>query len=368
MKKAIILSCSTGQGHNSCAKAIKEYFEYKNVSCEIYEAMDFISRRFSDFLSWGHSTIYRNFPGLFRWGYRYSEEHPAVFEKGSRVYKILTAGCERMYKYVSAGKFDTVICTHVFAAIILTHMLNLHPMPIQTAFIATDYTCHPGVDSINMQKYFIPDKNLSEDFKLCGIPQERMTATGIPVCREFLSQINKTKAKCRLNISTENKHLLVMCGSMGCGPITEIIQKISAILPRNAEVSVICGTNRRLYAKLKRKYTKYRRIHIIGYTNKVSLYMDSADFYITKPGGISVTEAAAKKLPMAFVNAVAGCEQYNMDFFVNMGAAITAASSKELAERSVRILCSDEERNRMVQVLKAYHQEDGAKNVFKEIN
>lgn len=368
MKKAIILSCSTGQGHNSCAAAIKEYFEYQNIKCEIYEAMNFISERFAHFLSWGHSFIYRNFPELFRLGYRYSEEHPAIFEKNSGVYKLLTIGCERMYEYISRKKFDVVICTHIFAAIILTHMLKLHPLPIKTVFIATDYTCYPGIDAIDMEKYCIPDKNLSENFKLCGIPKNRMYATGIPVCRSFLSKTDKTKAKKLLKINTENKHLLIMCGSMGCGPITEILKQIAAILPKNIEVSVICGTNKRLYSRLKNIYKNCRRIHIIGYTNKVSLYMDSADFYLTKPGGISITEAAAKKLPMAFVNAVAGCEQYNMDFFVNMGAAITAVSYKELAKQSISILCSDKKRLHMVQILQEYNQKDGAKNVFQEIN
>ena len=29
--KTLILSCSTGEGHNSCAKAIKEYYDSKRA-------------------------------------------------------------------------------------------------------------------------------------------------------------------------------------------------------------------------------------------------------------------------------------------------------------------------------------------------
>ena len=32
MEKVLILSCSTGQGHNSCAQAIKEYFEAQGTA------------------------------------------------------------------------------------------------------------------------------------------------------------------------------------------------------------------------------------------------------------------------------------------------------------------------------------------------
>lgn len=58
----------------------------------------------------------------------------------------------------------------------------------------------------------------------------------------------------------------------------------------------------------------------------MSLLMDSADLYLTKPGGLSISEASAKKLPMVFLNAVAGCESYNLHFFLERGVAQTADS------------------------------------------
>lgn len=368
MEKVLILSCSTGQGHNSCAQAIKEYFEAQGVSCDFRDSFQFISERFARFMSWGHSFIYRYLPGLFRWGYSYSKNHPAVFHKKSGIYKLLTAGAECMYQYLSDNQFDTVICTHVFSAIMLTHMLRKHPLPIQTAFVATDYTCHPGMDAVDLQQYFIPNAQLLEDFAACGIPKERMAATGIPVRREFLEQTDKGKARLELNIGMESRHLVMMCGSMGCGPMARLLKQMAPILPKDAEISVICGTNKRLYAKLRYRYETNSKIHIIGYTNQVPLYMDSADLYLTKPGGVSITEAAAKNLPMAFVNAVAGCEQYNMDFFVNMGAAITAASPMTLAKDSLGLLCSQLTRRVMERALQKYHHQNSAKIIFNALN
>lgn len=118
MKKIVVLSCSIGQGHNSCAQAIKEYFNDEDVSCEIRDSLDFISRRFSRFISWGHSFIYRYIPGLFRWGYRYVKEHPEFLGPNSVIYRILTTGSGALHHYLLVGEFDVVICTHVFASII----------------------------------------------------------------------------------------------------------------------------------------------------------------------------------------------------------------------------------------------------------
>lgn len=368
MKKALILSCSTGQGHNSCAQAMKDYYESQKAGCEIQDSLDFISKRLSRFLSWGHSFVYRHLPWLFRWGYRQSEKHPALFKEGSIIHKALSSGAERMYQYITVGSFDTVICTHIFSAIMLTHMLKNHPLSIQTAFIATDYTCYPGTNACALQKYFIADEAFSVDFVRMGIPKEDIIAAGIPVRQAFYKHTEKADAKRLLNIRSVSKHLLVMCGSMGCGPIPRMMKQISKRMTGDMEVSVICGTNKRLFRKLNRRYKKNSDIHIVGYTNQLSLYMDSADLYLTKPGGISVTEAAVKCLPMAFINAVAGCEQYNMDYFRKRGAAITADSPEKLAQQSILLLNSATDLQRMENALKKHPVSDGAENVFINLN
>lgn len=367
MKNVLILSCSTGQGHNSCAKAVKEYFEKQNVSCEIEDAFRFISEDFYRFMSWGHSFMYRHLPGLFRWGYGYSKKHPGVFQTSSGIYKILTSGVEKMYRYIREKEFDTVICPHVLSAIMLTHMQKKCPLILKTAMIMTDYTCYPGMRATEVQKYFIPDESLIEEFVQNGISREKIAPTGIPVCQDFLARIEKADAKRLLNIHARNKHLLIMCGSMGCGPIDKMVQLMSEGMPEDTEVSVICGTNQRLQKKLGQKYKESKKIHIVGYTTQMALYMDSADLCLMKPGGLSVTEAAVKKLPMAFINAVAGCELYNIEYFTKMGSAVTADSPEKLVARCIHILESKEQLQQMREAFREYRWSDGAKLIFESM-
>lgn len=364
----LLLSCSTGQGHNSCAQAIKEYFEKQNVHCEIQDSMTFLSKGFARFMSWGHSFMYRHIPSLFRWGYRYSQTHPGVFRQNSGIYKILTMGAERLNDFMVSRKFDTVICTHVFSAMILTHSLKQRPLAIKTAFVATDYTFYPGMDACNLQKYFIASKQLIDTYSRLGISRDCIIASGIPVQQKFWGQIGKVEAKRFLKVNERSKHLVMMCGSMGCGPMEKMLKHIAKKLPENVEVSVICGTNQWLFRKLNHRYRRYPKIHIIAYTDQMPLYIDSADLCLTKPGGISVTEAALKNVPMAFVNAVAGCEQYNMDFFTGLGGAVTDDSPIKLAEKSIRLLLSDQELMQMKLALQEYRQPNGAECIFYEMN
>ena len=49
--RTLILSCNTGAGHNSCAKAIQEVYQSRGDVCDIYDALLFISKRASKFMA-----------------------------------------------------------------------------------------------------------------------------------------------------------------------------------------------------------------------------------------------------------------------------------------------------------------------------
>jgi len=171
-----------------------------------------------------------------------------------------------------------------------------------------------------------------------------------------------------LKLKEDRKHLLIMCGSMGCGHMDRLVEEFVQDIPQGWEITVICGTNEKLYRELSSRYRKYAWIHIVGYTHQMPLFMDSADFYLTKPGGLSVTEAARKALPMGFVNAVAGCEQYNMDFFLEMGAAVTADTYEALAARCMEVMKSGSERLHMREALQKRCQKDSARSIYETMD
>lgn len=350
MKNVLILSCNTGQGHNSCARAIGEALEARNVPFQIQDALEFISDRFSRFICGWHVRIYRYLPWSFRMGYRFSETHPGILRKESPIYKLLVSGVGRMREFVRTGGFDTVICTHVFPAVALSQIQKEDPLPIRTAFVATDYTCSPGVNLAELDHIFIPGETLREEFLQKGVCASRLETSGIPVSREFYRPVSREDAKRLVGVRPDSVHLLVMCGSMGCGPISRILGKLCRKMEDNEEITVICGTNRRLERRLKRRYGR-ERVHIIGYTRDMPLYAASADLYLTKPGGISVTEAAERGLPMVFINAVDGCERYNREFFVTRGGAVTASSPGSLAGECLRLLRDGEARAKMTAAL-----------------
>ena len=345
--RVLIVSCNTGEGHNSCGKAIQEALRARQVPCDMEDAFRFISADFSRLLEHAFVCTYRYLPGLFRLGYRCAEDHPAVFKERSSVYRLLTSGAERLGRFIREGGYDAVICPHVLSALIVSRALAGWADPPRTCFVATDYTCSPSCAQSSLDAYFIPDASLREEFIRSGVPAEKLMVSGIPVRQAFFHSQETEAAKAAWGLPPDCRHLLVMCGSMGCGPIRKLVRRLAPILPENSFVSVVCGTNRRLERKLGREFAGDRRIRIYGYVDQVSSLMDSADLYLTKPGGISVTEAACKGLPMVFVDAVAGCESYNMDFFIQQGGAVTADTPRALAETAAALLADGEQLRRM---------------------
>ena len=364
----LILTCSTGQGHNSCARAIQEYYDTCGVPCTVEDALAFISPQVSKFICWGHVTIYRHFHSLFQIGYRYSERHSGLFAENSGIHRLLTLGTERIRDFIVSGSYDTVICTHTFASIMVTEVQRRYHLPIRTCLVATDYTCNPGTKESEVDLHFIPAQPLSVFYECPRITDDQIISSGIPIRQMFYHSVSKTEAKLAFGIPTDHEHLLMMCGSMGCGPMKKLAAQFARKKPENVDVTIVCGTNRSLFDELTRAYQQTEGMHILGYVEDMSKLMDNADLYLTKPGGISVSEAAIKDLPMVFVDAVAGCEEYNKIYFIQKQAAKTARSVREMTDLCLDLLAHPEKLQKMRSRLLCDEKHNAAAVIFDEMN
>mgnify|MGYP002562995396 CR=1 FL=1 len=360
----LILSCNTGEGHNSCAKAIQAEYAAHGERCEIVDALQFISRRASRFISDWHSRIYRHAPKLYQAGYRNVENRPSVFREGTSVHRYLTSGAERLYQFICDGQYDNIICVHVFPALAVTAMLERHPMAITTSFVATDYTCSPSVEDSNVDCYFIPEASLINEFAARGIPQKKIIPSGLPVRAAFYQDTGKAEAKASLDIPAEHQHLLMMCGSIGCGPIRELTEELSLRLSYDQILTVVCGANEELSAKLQKQLGGHPDIRILGMVDNVPQLMHSADLFLTKPGGLSTSEAAASGLPMVLIDAVAGCEEHNLDYFLRAGMAVTGDTPEEIADLALHLAHDEKKLSAMRRTMQAANARPAAEAIY----
>lgn len=365
--RILILSCNTGAGHNSCARAIREAAERRGDRCDVADALRFISDGTSRFISNWHVRLYRYFPKINGGAYRYAQDHPGILRERNGASRLMGVSLRKLRRFIVDGGYDTVICVHLFPARMVTTIQRERPMDVRTCFLATDYTASPGCDQLDLDWYFIPDRRVEGEFLDMGIPREKLVPSGIPVRREFYSRTDRRTAKAAVGADPERRHLLIMSGSMGAGNMARIVEDMAGRMDGSCELTVVCGTNKRMKQQLEQRLERLggKNVRILGFVEDIPLLMDSADLYLTKPGGISTSEAWVKGLPMVLVDAVAGCEEPNLRFFTGLGGAVTAEKAEELAGLCLSLLADPERTGAMERALAGGRERDAAEVICR---
>ena len=361
--KFLILSSNNGGGHNSVAAALKQQCTEQGDTVDICDCMTFISGTLSDAVSFSHVFMYRHVPRLFDGSYDDTGKKHEIFRDKTALRRFINLGAEKLGKQIQKERYDAVICVHVFAGLMLSEAVRRYHLSVRTGIVETDYCNTPGCANNDLDYHFIPDAGLIPELTAAGVPEDRIVVSGIPVRKTLLRRFEKTNAKHMLGIPQDHDHILLMGGSMGCGPIPELLELLAAELPETTDVSVVCGTNIKMEKELKEKFGPSSNVHIFGYMPDMFWIYAATDVFVTKPGGISVTEAGVFGLPMVLVNVVGGCERYNLKFFTERGAALSGKDEFELASCIEELIMDREKRDRMSAAIRRLVNPDAAKEI-----
>ena len=366
----LILSCNTGEGHNSAGKAIKYYFEENGDVCYMADAIAFRSEKISKIVADGHVFIYTKTPKMFDLVYNGAE----LFSKkesskhDSVLFTLLAKGAVKLYEYLCEHDIERIICMHPIASQLLTKVFRDHPeLNIPSYLVATDYTASPGVGESNVDVFISPHPDTEHEFIKRGVSKAKIVPIGIPINHAFTELPEKSAARERLDIPKENKVALIMCGSMGCGPIEKVAEKIAEGMREKTTLVIICGRNEKLYRSLLPLSAENDNVRLLGFTDKMALYMSAADLFVTKPGGLSSTEAACVGLPMVMIDAVAGCETYNLNFFTSNGFAVTSEKYDGIVTQTLELLYDDKRLSEMREKLLANFSSDTAYRIYSYV-
>jgi len=333
--RIVMLSCNTGEGHNSTARAVRDVLLARGVECDIVDVLACFSPRLSKFICNGHARLYKYTPKLWAAGYHAMENREQNAEDNGMLFDLLCMGNQKLWRILTAGHYDAVVCTHVFSGMMMTGLRRKKGIRIPCYFVATDYTCYPFTETCDLDGYFIPAKALIGEFMGAGIPGERLIPSGIPVRQAFYSPTEKPTAREALGLPLNGRVVLLVGGSMGCGPMRKVAKDLIGRLPQDAVLVSICGNNEKLYEALSEIGDP--RLVVVGFTDKMALYMDAADIIVTKPGGLSTTEAANKHLPMVLFNTIGGCESPNFSFFLNRGFAVGSTETDKVVSQAAEL-------------------------------
>ena len=345
--KILILTCNTGEGHNSTSRAIRDEAERRGDSVDIWDALSFWPAGTNSFICNGQEFLYKYLPELFGQGYRFAETVSEMEnkrrEQGKKTNQAISpfakVPSEKMCARILDEGFDVILCAHIFASLMITEFKRHNSsFNIPTYLITTDYTCSPGANFSDIDGCFTPAEALKGEFVGLGVREDLIIPVGIPVREDFYEKKSKDEAKAILGLPDDRRIVLLMSGSMGCGPIAKTVEAIIDALPSDCLLVAVCGRNERLLSQLTDLSRTRRNLYPVGFTKQIPLFMDSAELVVTKAGGLSSTEAGVKNLPVVFIDAIPGLEVHNRDYFVNRGYARYGNSPEEIASHISELL------------------------------
>lgn len=358
--KILLLSCSTGEGHNHCALAVKEALDARGHETSFLDMLHMFGDpgplSFDKILN----RISTKAPDVFGMMYHAGVMYSATGVT-SPVYMANIRHARQLNAFIRDNGYDAVVCSHLFPMETLTFLRRWERCDVKCYGILSDYTCIPFLAETNLDAYFLPHSEVRELCIQAGMPVEKLIVSGMPVAARFLAPMDKAAARAALGLPADKKIYLIMTGGIGCGDAVSLCDAIRRVPDENALLCVLPGRNEALRQALEDAYHG-QGVLTVPFTDQVPVYMHVADVLLSKAGGISSSEAAMLGVPLVHTMAIPGVETENAAFFARHGLSFFARSVDEAARFADRLIYDPVCAERMLAAQSACLPRDGAES------
>jgi len=326
MKKVFIVYASAGAGHQKAAEAVYEYLQNtrQDLRLRLINVLDYCAPLIKFLYSRGYIFLISKHRWLWYLLYRLSyffADSPLRFLADYKNANYFIA-------LLKAEKPDIILSTHFLTNSIITAYKRIErPLRLRLISIITDYNLHPYWIGKGIDLYICSCKYVKDELLRKGITDDRIRVYGIPVNQKFYLSSDRNAVAQRLRIAPSQFTVLIITGTIGIGPIEEIVNA----LVNNTQLLVVCGRNQRLFKRLKKlNHPNLKPYPLIDYVDEL---MSVSDIVLTKAGGLTISESLAKGLPMIFFSNIPGLETANARVITRYGAGLAAGSATQIKDR-----------------------------------
>ncbi|MDO8675079.1 MAG: glycosyltransferase [Candidatus Omnitrophota bacterium] len=323
MMNILVIHATAGAGHKKAAEAIFNELQRTPHHVRIADALDYTHPFFKKSYVFAYVFLVTKLPWLWQFFFGLLDI-PALWPLVRwvrRVYNGTNAGA--LEKFLTTEQFDVIICTHFLAAEVLAYLKRAGRIRARVICAVTDFDVHriwvnEGIDVYAVACDYTRDKMLA-----LGVPATKISVTGIPIDGKFSESYDIGALQRKLGLREGLLTILIATGSFGMGPIAALIG-----LLKDHQLIVVCGHNKILFEDLKGRAGK--DTHVMGLVDNMPELMAVADVLVTKPGGLSIAEALARKLPMIFFSAIPGQETGNIRVLKTYGVGRGQCAPQEI--------------------------------------
>jgi processive 1,2-diacylglycerol beta-glucosyltransferase len=237
------------------------------------------------------------------------------------------------------------------------------PRPLVVS-IVTDFEAHALWMDSCVDLYCVAAEETKARLVARGAAAESIIVTGIPISAKFSAKIDARAVRKSMGLRDDLPVLLVPSGGFGMGPVGQIVAALDKV-ERAFQVIVVTGRNAELRQELAAQDRKHPT-QVLGYASNMHELMTVSDLILTKPGGLTTSEALALGRPLFIFNPIPGQEAANSDFLLERGAATKVNRVEDLPYRLEQLLGS-KKLAEMSRAAKALGRPDAARDICREV-
>jgi len=264
-----------------------------------------------------------------------------------------------------------IVCTHPFPNAVVSRLKRSNGLDTPLCTVITDYDAHGTWVSSETNRYLVSTPEVKNKLIARGVPSEIVQVTGIPVHPNFWQQRDKDQVRAEFGLKAMPT-VLVMGGGWGLVKQVELL-KYMVSWHEKIQFIFVCGNNKKAMEELESDPSfQHENIKILGFVREVDKLMEVSDLLITKPGGMTVTEALAKGLPMLFHEPIPGQEEENAQYFTSNGFGEELKSVETIDYWFHRLVTQYddvvERRQMLTKALHRYNPEDCSRAILQMIS
>lgn len=365
----LIFSASYGGGHRRVSYSVKEAINILNgtIKASVIDLFEHISPRLNRLNANAYVTTMRNLPQLYGLVYGLTYDFPLNNFLNRMLSKI---GIKKLRDLINELKPEVVLSTYPTYGGILSELKKRGEVDVISAVVITDFVAHSQWIHPLVDQYFVA----SDEVRYClikkGIPPDTIQTTGIPISKDFLlpiDKIDKDDVFKEYGLKNDIPVILIMAGLFGMTRGVMEICEVIKELPINLQTVVLCGKDKKLFDELSAAFSEDTAIKPLLSQTDVYKLMGIASILISKSGGITVSEALAKELPIVVYKPLHGQEYHNALFLSKTGAGIIVNNKGELKNILTALLTDIKHISRMKESARIVKKPEASADVAKRL-
>jgi processive 1,2-diacylglycerol beta-glucosyltransferase len=357
----LILSSAIGSGHMRASAAIIRGVALVDPdrTCSIVDFPREVSPGIEHLIRNAYLESLKLWPTAYGKLYRSS----ASGQQGAYKQYVEMVGLRALEHLISRTGARALVAPHFYGAGVLGTYKKQNPRAF-AAVVLTDYAPHPIEVPPNLDLYVVADEAAAETVAKLGVPEEKIHPTGIPIDPIFEEPADVRGVRRDLLKLDEDDLpvVMVMGGGLGGG---DLERAASLLFGASAAMHlvVLCGSNKRSRRRLARiAQTRRYPATFLAFTDRVRDLMAAATVLVSKPGGMSCTEALASELPQVLYHPIPGQEEDNAAAIVRYGAGVVVQRTEEILSETLKVLTSPDHRRRLIEAARAAYRPHSARS------